>query len=177
MTEIFYYVAASLDGYIATPDGGVDWLSELEHADEDYGYSEFLASVDALIMGSATYEQVLGFGEWPYGGKPCWVLSTRSLEPATPTTTITSQTPTELVAGLAERGVERAWLVGGAALAASFRSEGLISEYIVSVMPIILGGGIHLFSGPGPQEPLALVEAKPYESGVVQLTYTSSMRV
>jgi dihydrofolate reductase len=69
VTEIIYYVAASLDGYIAMPDGGVDWLSPYNTANEDYGYSAFYGSVDALIEGSRTYEQVLGFGEWPHPGK------------------------------------------------------------------------------------------------------------
>lgn len=173
MTDVVYYVAASLDGYIATPDGGVDWLSAVERPGEDYGYADFVASVDALIMGSATYEQVLGFGEWPYGDKPCWLLSRRPLETASPATIVTPQTPAELMAVLAERRCQRAWLVGGSALAASFRAEGLVTEYVLSVIPVILGAGIPLFAMPGPRESLTLVASQSYESGVVQLTYLS----
>jgi hypothetical protein len=70
MPEIVYYVAASLDGYIATTEGKVDWLSAFEGTEEDYGYAEFYSTVDALLLGSRTYEQILAFGEWPYSGKP-----------------------------------------------------------------------------------------------------------
>ena len=77
MIEIVYYVACSLDGFIATRDAGVDWLSTVEAEGEDYGYREFFDGVDAMLMGSRTYEQVLGFGQWPYGDKRCVVFSQR----------------------------------------------------------------------------------------------------
>src|ERR1044071_7730004 len=72
MVEIVYYAAASLDGFIATSDGGIDWLPPIEAEGEDYGYRDFYASVDALLMGSATYEHILRHAAWPYAGKPCW---------------------------------------------------------------------------------------------------------
>ena len=68
MPEVVYYVATSLDGYIATPEGSVDWLSTFEGTEEDYGYAEFYSTVDALLLGSRTYEQNLAFGEWAYCG-------------------------------------------------------------------------------------------------------------
>lgn len=171
MTEIIYYVAASLDGNIATPDGGVDWLSRYNTEGEDYGYSAFFKSVDALIEGSRTYEQALGFSEWPHPGKPCWVCTRRPLESRHPEVRFTSDAPEELVAELRRRGLRRVWLVGGARLAASFRKKGLIDQYIVSVIPTVLGSGIPLFGSPGPQENLKLVDCKPYSSGLVQLSY------
>ena len=73
--EIIYYVAASLDGLIATPDGGIDWLKPFEGGAEDYGYGEFYASIEAVLLGRATYETALRFPEWPYPGKPYWVFS------------------------------------------------------------------------------------------------------
>ena len=73
--EIVYYVAASLDGFIATADGGIDWLRPFENTGEDYGYGEFYASIEAVLMGRKTYEKSLEFPEWPYSGKPYWVLS------------------------------------------------------------------------------------------------------
>lgn len=170
MTEIIYYVAASLDGYIAAPDGGVAWLHEFE-GDEDYGYAEFAASLDAVLMGRRTYEQVLTFGPWPYGDTPCWVFSHAELAPAAPEVTITSATPQEVAAELAARGLERAWMVGGAELAAAFRSAGLITEYNVAIMPVILGAGIPLFGAPGQTDRLELIDSTPYASGVVMLRY------
>lgn len=171
MTKIIYYVAASLDSYIATQDGGVDWLSPYNTADEDYGYSAFYASVDGLIEGSKAYEQALGFGEWPHPGKPCWVCTRRHFESKHPEVRFTQASPGELASELRRLGLGRVWLVGGGQIAASFRAQGLIDEYIVSVIPTMLGSGIPLFGGPGPQEDLKLVECKPYPNGLVQLHY------
>jgi dihydrofolate reductase len=171
MTKIIYYVASSLDGYIATQDGGVDWLSAYNTTEEDYGYAAFFDSVDGLIEGSRTYEQALSFGEWPHPGKPCWVCTHRHIESKHPEVTFTQASPSELVSELRRLGLGRVWLVGGGQLAASFRAQGLIDEYIVSVIPTVLGSGISLFGSPGPQENLKLVECKPYAGGLVQLHY------
>ena len=163
--EIVYYVAASLDGFIATPDGGIDWLKPFENTGEDYGYGEFYASIEAVLMGRKTYEQCLQFPEWPYAGKPYWVFSRA-----------TGNTASSVVAEMKGRGIRRAWLVGGGKLAAAFRAEGLITEYIVSVIPVLLGSGIPLFDGAAPAETLRLVGTKNYESGIVQLRYFSTRR-
>jgi dihydrofolate reductase len=173
VAEVIFYVASSLDGFIATPDGSVAWLSEFEAGDEDYGYSDFYASVDAVLLGSRTYEQALTFGAWPYVGKPSWVFSRRGY-PRTPAdVTVTAASPRDVVSELDARGIRRAWLVGGGAIASSFREAGLITGYIVSVMPVILGGGVALFGGPGATERLELAGSRVFDDGVVQLTYTS----
>jgi dihydrofolate reductase len=161
--EITYYVAASLDGFIATPDGGIEWLQPFENTGEDYGYGEFYASIEAVLLGRKTYEQCLQFPEWPYAGKPYWVLSKAS-----------GNTPAKVVAEMESRGLRRAWLVGGGKLAASFRAEGLITEYIVSVIPMLLGAGIPMFDGAAPREELRLVGSKAYGNGIVQLRYLRS---
>jgi uncharacterized protein YhfF/dihydrofolate reductase len=148
MPEIIYYVATSLDGYIATADGGIAWLTPFETADEDYGYAAFYASVEALLLGSRTYEQLLTFDPWPYSGKPCWVFSRRALSPARPEVTVTARSPREIAAELEARAIRRAWLVGGGQIAAAFRDDGLITEYIVSIIPVILGAGTSLFGAP-----------------------------
>jgi dihydrofolate reductase len=158
--EIIYYVAASLDGLIATPDGGIDWLKPFEGGAEDYGYGEFYASIEAVLLGRATYETALRFPEWPYPGKPYWVFSRSN-----------GNTPRSVVAEMKARGLRRAWLVGGGKLAAAFRAEGLITQHIVSVIPVVLGAGIPLFDGPGPAQPLRLVHSRAYPSGIVQSRY------
>ena len=171
MPEVVYYVAASLDGYIATPDGGVEWLDPFQSGSEDYGYSAFYDSVDAVLLGSRTYVQSLGFGEWPYPDKPCWVFS-GSINSSVPDgVTVTDRSPREVVSELSERDVTRAWLVGGGSLAASFRDAGLITELIVSIMPVILGGGVPLFAVPGPRTRLHLTDSTVYGDGVTQLVY------
>jgi len=171
MIEVVYYFAASLDGYIATPDGGVAWLAPFENSGEDYGYSEFYASVDSVLLGRRTYEQSLTFGAWPYPGKPCWIFTRRDLEVPGPDLILTDASPDQVVAELGLRGLVRAWLVGGSELAASFRRAGAISEYIVSLVPVILGAGIPMLASPGPSERLRFVESREYPSGLVQLRY------
>lgn len=158
--QIVYYVATSLDGFIATPEGGIDWLKPFEASGEDHGYGEFYASVEAVLLGRATYEQALAFPEWPFAGKPYWVFSRAN-----------GNTPAAVVKEMQARGLRRAWLVGGGKLAAAFRAERLITEYIVSVVPVLLGAGIPLFDGPGAQQPLRFSGAKSYPTGIVQVRY------
>jgi dihydrofolate reductase len=186
MAEIIYYVATSLDGFIATPDGGIEWLAPFEAGGEDYGYAEFYASIDALLLGSRTYEQVLTFDAWPYPGKPCWVFSRRALAPVRPEVIVTAQSPRQVAAELEARAIRRAWLVGGGQLAAGFRTEGLITEVIVAIIPVILGAGIPLFGATAPDPrvfseaskvststlALQLVKHQVYPNGVVQLKYS-----
>ena len=158
--EIIYYVAASLDGFIATPDGGIDWLKPFEGTSEDYGYGDFYASVEAVLLGRTTYEQCLQFPEWPYAGKPYWMFSSAN-----------GNTPASVTAEMKARGLRRAWLVGGGKLAAAFRAERLITEHIVSIVPVLLGAGIPLFDGRGPRDELRLLGSRSYPSGIVQVRY------
>src|SRR3954464_5895991 len=123
MLEVIYYVASSLDGYIATANGSVDWLSRFHTPGEDHGAAELEASVDALLLGSHTYEFALKLGRWPSPGKPSWVFTQRDLPILHPSITLTSQRPREVAELLAARGVGRAWLMGGGKLAASFHGE------------------------------------------------------
>lgn len=172
MLEIIYYVASSLDGYLATADGSVDWLSRFHTAGEDHGAAELEASVDALLLGSHTYEFALKLGQWPSPDKLSWVFTRRDLRILHPSITLTAQSPREVVELLASRGLRRAWLMGGGKLAASFHADQLISRYIISVFPILLGSGIPLFASTAPLEDLLrLIAAKPFPSGIVQLTY------
>ena len=169
--DVVYYVAASLDGYIATSDGGVDWLKPYENGDDDYGFAELYASIDALLMGSHTYEFALKQGSWPTKDKPTWVFTGRDLPILDPSITLTSQQPVEIVELLGSQGMKRAWLTGGGKLATSFRKHGLISQYTISVIPVVLGGGIPLFADAREQDSLELLDVKEYPNGIVQLDY------
>lgn len=172
MSEVIYYVAASLDGYIASADGGVDWLSSFQGHGYERGAGEFYASVDALLLGSNTYEFALKLGRWPSADKPSWVFTRRELQVLHPSITLTSQSPREVIESLAGRGLRRAWLMGGGKLAASFHSERLISRYIISVLPVLLGSGVPLLGQHASQpDTLRLGATKPFKNGVVQLTY------
>ena len=172
MFEVIYYVASSLDGYIAAADGSVDWLSRFHTGGEDHGAGDLEASVDALLLGSHTYEFALKLGQWPSPGKPSWVFTGRELRILHSSITLTAQSPREVIELLTSRGLRRAWLMGGGKLAASFHADQLISRYIISVFPVLLGSGIPVFA-PHASAPntLRFVAAKPFRSGIVQLTY------
>jgi dihydrofolate reductase len=172
MVDVVYDAASSLDGYIATDDGRVDWLSRFDTSGEDHGFGELNASVDALLLGSRTYEFALTLGHWPSPEKLTWVFTRRDLRVLHPSITLTAQTPREVIDLLGSRGLRRAWLMGGGKLAASFHAEQLISRYIISVFPVLLGSGIPLFA-PHSSLPdtLRFRSAKPYPSGIGVLTY------
>ena len=169
MSTIIYYVAASMDGYIADANGGVDWLPEGDAG--GYGYEAFYAGVDALVMGRRTYDQVLGFGVWPYAGKPTYVFTGHSPDENPYGVEFVGVAPAEFLRSIASEYSGAVWLVGGANLAEQFRGAGLIDEYLIHVMPVILGSGIPLFGGEAPPTRLALVESKEYDDGVVMLHY------
>ncbi len=171
--EIVYFVASSIDGFIATDDGGVDWLAPFNDSGEDFGYGKFYASIDAILMGSGTYEFALKRASWPHSGMPTWVFTNRDLPLLDPAIELTSRTPREVAAALRVAGVERAWLMGGGKLANSLRGEGLLSEYMIAVVPVMLGSGIPLFANGQRIDSLKLVDAKRYECGIVGLHYQS----
>lgn len=173
LPELIYYVAVSLDGCIATSDGGVGWLDPFEGGGGDYGYAAFYEGVDALILGRRTYQQVLGFGAWPYADKPCWVMSRQSIPVELPGVTLSAEPPGALMERLAARGHRRVWMVGGGEIAGAFHDAGLITEFQVSLMPVILGAGIPLLGQPGRASALLLQSATPYPDGVVHLVYRS----
>ncbi|WP_165674373.1 dihydrofolate reductase family protein [Metapseudomonas otitidis] len=165
---LIHYVATSLDGSIARPDGRVDWLEPIERSSDDHGYHAFYESIDGLLMGRGTYEAVLAMGgDWPYPGKPCTVLTRADLQPAGPQVKIRHSTPQEALAELAEAGCKRVWLVGGA-LAGTCHAAGLLDELIVSVIPHLLGAGIPMFAT-GLERRLNLHEQRSFATGVAQL--------
>lgn len=175
MVTILLYIATSIDGYIATKDGGVEWLSVVDGSGSDYGYHAFYDSVDALIMGSKTYQQILDFGEWPYPGKPSYILTRQALESSRDDVIFISEEPLDLMRRLEAEGMQRVWMVGGGQIVASFIKSGLIDEYIISIVPILLGEGIPLFQAPLPEMSLEVVESTLYSSsGLLQVHYKSA---
>lgn len=171
-TEVVYSAAVTLDGFIADERGGVDWLHAAMVPGEGYGLREFMASIDAILMGSRTYEKSLEMGGGGFGpSTPSWVFSSRSL-PSSNGMSITNADPREIVASLPALGIRRAWLMGGGRLASSFLAAGLIDEIALGVMPVVLGRGIPLFDGGIPVTSLTLVETTPYKGGAIGLRYS-----
>ncbi|AKB30563.1 Dihydrofolate reductase [Methanosarcina siciliae T4/M] len=167
------YIACSLDGFIARENGNIDWLTEYENSSEtDYGYSEFYSSIGTVLMGRKTYEQVLGFGVWPYGEKKTYVF-TRQNEPLRRERNIefVSGDVGKFVRRLKENTDEDIWLVGGSQLIRAFLEEDLVQDLIIFVVPVILGGGIPLFNRIGKEVRLRMIDTKRYENGLVRLEY------
>jgi len=170
------FIATSLDGFIARSDGSIDWLNAANAVVppvEDCGYKAFISAVDTIVMGRNTFEQVLTFGEWPYGDTPVVVMSHRAspLPSNAPQTDTSSQeAPTDLVAKLRAQGKRHLYIDGGITIQ-SFLSERLINELTITVIPILLGTGKPLF-GPLPFDiPLLYVATRVYEFGFVQHKY------
>ncbi|MBD2538157.1 dihydrofolate reductase family protein [Coleofasciculus sp. FACHB-SPT36] len=167
MRKVILFIASSLDGYIARQSGDIDWL----FTDQDYGYSEFFASVDTLLMGRKTYEQVLTFGEYPYKGVKSYVFTKNPLFPADSNAEVIREDITEFVEKLRQVDGKNIWLVGGSQLTHALMSQNLVDELILSIHPTILGEGIPLFDNGTISQSLNLTKCQTYDSGLVQLSY------
>lgn len=164
------FIGVSLDGYIARLDGALDWL---DHAGNvDHGYEAFMASVDAVVMGRHTYETVLGFGAWPFGAKPVYVLSSSPLKPAPDGAVIQhlGGEPMAVVAELAKRGVTHAYIDGGVTIQRFLRA-GVIQRLVISRLPVLIGQGIPLFGPLNRDILLRHVRTETYPTGLVQTEY------
>jgi dihydrofolate reductase len=139
MTKILVYIASSLDGFIARENGDIDWLPKLTES----GYDAFYKSVDTVIMGKTTYDQVLTFGEYPYKDKKSFVLTSTN-QNKDENAEFVSDVEKFVKDGFPNAG-ENIWLVGGAQIISSFLKQGVVDEIIISVIPILLGKGIHFF--------------------------------
>lgn len=164
------YIATSLDGFIARPNGGIDWLSIVEREGEDYGFKTFFESVDTMVMGRKTYETALGFDAWPYAGKRCIVLTHRTTSVSRHGEELLSGDLTELVERLGNEGGKRVYVDGGAVIA-QFLAAKLIDDVTTSIIPVLLGDGSPLAPKIGADVRLTLAEHRVFDSGLVQLTY------
>lgn len=164
------FVGTSLDGFIARADGELDFLPP--GGGESHGYDEFMATVDALVIGRKTFETVLAFGDWPYGQKPVFVLSSRPLAPAPPGATVErmSGAPADIVSQLEARGIGHVYVDGGVTIQGFLRA-GLIQRLIITRVPVLIGRGIPLFGPIERDVPLRHVATRPYASGLVQSEY------
>lgn len=165
------FIATSLDGYIARLDGGLDWLPGADC--EPHGYEEFMASVDAMVIGRHTYETVLGFGGWAYGNKPVIVLSDTLTEihpPAGADCRLMTGAPAEIVTKLAARGLSQLYVDGGITIQ-RFLNAGAIERLIVTRIPVLLGRGIPLFGPTSCDILLEHVSTRCFRGGLVQSEY------
>ena len=166
MRPLSCFIATSLDGYIAGPDGEIDWL----FTDQDYGYRPFIACVDTVVMGRKTYDICLTFGDYPYPDMPNYVWS-RTRHGRDNHATFVSGDIAELLRGLKRQAGKTIWLVGGSALVGEAVTHDLLDEVIVSVHPLLLGDGVPLFPRGLPKTQFQLITADTFNTGLVQLTY------
>lgn len=165
------FVGTSVDGFIARTNGTFDFLPA--DGGEPHGYSEFFASVDALVLGRKTFETVLAFPEWPYGDKKIIVLSSRQLDLSKAPSGRVEQmrgSPREIVAQLEARGVGHIYVDGGVTVQ-RFLREGLIQQLIITRVPVLIGEGIPLFGALPKDVRLEHVRTETYPSGLVKTEY------
>jgi dihydrofolate reductase len=163
------YIAVSLDGFIARDDGSLDWLDAMQVPGEDYGYAEFYSTIDTVVLGRATYNKVLTFGEWPFAGRRVIVLTHRAL------TSDRGERAHEgslarLLNSLVVEGARRVYVDGGQASRQGLR-EGLVDELTLSSVPVMLGTGRPLFERGLPASEWTLQATRRFASGLVQSRY------
>jgi len=175
--EAHVFIATSLDGFIARPDGSLDWLMRAQAAapaGEDFGYAAFMAGIDALVTGRKTFETVLGFDPWPYPGRPVHVMSrsttVRIPDALGPLVQPSGETPAELLQRLSREGVRRCYLDGGE-LIQSFLGADLVDRMTLTTVPVLLGSGRRLFGALPADLAWALDGARHWDCGFAQVSY------
>lgn len=169
------FIATSLDGYISRTDGSIDWLIEANNSTpsgEDCGYQVFIDTVDLLVMGRNTFDQVVTFEKWPYE-KPVLVLTSRPLEipPSLATCVSTSsEKPAPLMQRLNKEGIKHIYVDGGLTIQ-NFLVDNLIDTITITIIPVLLGDGRPLFGSLPKDISLTLTDTKTYDFGFMQMTY------
>lgn len=170
--KISVYIAVSLDGFIARKDGGLDWLPPGSDGDEDFGYAEFISSIDFIVMGRNTFEKVLTFGNWPYTKKVIVLTSKNLTLPPELTDKVETLhlSPRELVHQMDIRGAKGIYLDGGITIQ-RFLREGLVDEITITTIPILIGEGLPLFGSLKKDIKLELINSSSFKNGFVQTKY------
>lgn len=171
--KLVLYIAMSLDGYIAAENDDLSFLSAVEQEGEDYGYAEFINSIDTIILGRKTYDKVISMGHpYPMHGEKVYVI-TRSEKPSVGSVEFYSGDLAKLVDLLKEQPGKNIFCDGGAEIVNLFLKAGLFDEITISIIPVLLGGGVRLFQDGGVEQKLKLVSSKSFPKGLVQLHYTN----
>src|SRR5215813_4425107 len=169
MRKVIYGVGISLDGYIARPDGAVDFL----FMPKDYSMAAFFRRIDVAVMGRKTYEvgMKLGGGKVSSPGMTCYVFSQTLPSDAPGGVTVVRETPKAFMAALQKKKGKDIWLMGGGELTRAFLKEDLVDEIYLGILPTLIGEGIPAFPASFPQREFALVENKSFSKGLASLRY------
>ncbi len=169
--KLILYIATSLDGYIAKPNDNVDFLSIIEQEGQDYGYGDFVKTVDAVIVGRKTYDTVISMGfDFPHTDKDAYII-TRTPRPSIGSVKFYTGDIKSLVVRLKSENGKNIFCDGGAEIVNELLKDNLIDELIISVIPILVGNGTKLFKDGRPEQKLELISAKHFEKGLTQLHY------
>ncbi len=169
--KLILYIAMSLDGYIAKHNDDLSFLSIVQEDGEDYGYSDFIKSVDTVILGRKTYDWVMKqVSKFSHSDKETYVI-TRTPKPDIGKTRFYNGDIKELIKNLKDKSVKNIFCDGGAEVVNVLMKNNLIDEYIISIIPIFLGQDIRLFNDERPETELELINCKSYKKGLVQLYY------
>lgn len=173
MRQVSLFIATSLDGYIAKPNDDLSFLKLVEKEGEDYGYARFIDTIDTIIIGRKTYDYVLkeiGSSHYDNGHRDVYVI-TRTQKPNVGRTTFYTGDLTELVKKLKSENGKNIYCDGGAEVIDALLQHDLIDEFIISVIPVLLGNGTRLFKVGRPEQTLELITAKTFDTGLIQLHY------
>lgn len=169
--KVILYISMSLDGFIATKDNSLEFLSIVEKEGEDYGYNDFIKTVDSVIIGRKTYDKVFEMGyEYPNTDKDVYIV-TRMDRPSIGNFKYYNGALSQLVYDLKAKPGKNIYCDGGAEIANELLKNNLVDEFIISVIPILLGDGIKLFKGGRPELKLELISTKQFDKGLTQLYY------
>lgn len=172
MRKLIVYIAMSIDGFIAGPDGDLSFLSQVEEAGEDYGYADFLKTIDSVIIGRKTIEKVESMGyDYPTADREVYVI-TRSGKQDEGSKHYYSGHPAELARALKGQQGKNIFCDGGSEIVNQLFQAGEVDELIVSIIPVVLGDGIPLFRSGNPLQTMHLISCKSFPKGLVQLHYS-----
>lgn len=163
------FIAQSVDGFIARPDGRLDFLDQVQADGEDYGYAQFFGAVDALVIGRNTLDVVHGFDAWPYEGKRVIVLTHRALAPKHGEEAYAGELA-PLLERLHAEGVSRIYVDGGHVVR-QFLAAGFVDDLTLSIVPVLLGAGVRLFSAMPHDLWLRAIDSRKFPTGLIQLRY------
>lgn len=173
MRKLSLFIATSLDGYIAKPNDDLSFLKSVEKEGEDYGYAAFMENIDTIMLGRKTYDYVvkaIGSSHYANGQRDVYII-TKTARPAMGKTTFYTGNPAELVKQLKSQPGKNIYCDGGAEIIHELLQHDLVDEFIISVIPVLVGSGTRLFKDNRPEQQLELISARSFDTGLTQLHY------
>ncbi len=172
MRELVVYIAMSVDGFIAGNNDDLSFLQQVEQEGEDYGYADFIQTIDTVIIGRRTYDTVLQLtDQFPHADKTCYIISSKAQEPKGKLHFYSGDLKALVTELKNEQSDKHIFCDGGASIVQQLLRLQLVDRLIVSIIPVVLGDGIHLFGDNTAQQQLTLISSKAYPKGLVQLQY------